>query len=145
MPEQWQLFLQALPLEWMLFVSAFVSATLFPGGSEALLVASVLATPEPARWVMLTLFASVGNTLGAMTSWCIGRFLPPKEISSKALAWIDRYGAAMLLLSWVPLVGDALPLVAGWRRIDWRLSLLLIAIGKTARFVVVVWFALLAK
>lgn len=129
----------------MLFVSAFVSATLFPGGSEALLTASVLASPEAADWIRYTLIASAGNTLGSMSSWVIGRFLPERKTSNRALALFDRYGQWVLLFAWLPVIGDAFPLIAGWRRIPWGISLLLIAIGKTARFAFVVMLALLAK
>ena len=145
MASEWQLFLSSLPLEILLFVTAFIAATLIPTGSEVLLVASVLATPDPMRWVALTFVASLGNTLRAMTSWLIGRYIPQKEFSARGLAWIDRYGLPVLLLFWLPVVGDVLPIIAGWRRLDWRWSFLFIAIGKTARFVVVVVLALTAK
>ena len=113
----WQEWLLSLPIDWMLFVSAFVSATLFPGGSEALLTASVLASPEAADWIRYTLIASAGNTLGSMSSWVIGRFLPERKTSNRALALFDRYGQWVLLFAWLPVIGDAFPLIAGWRRI----------------------------
>ena len=67
-----------------------------------------------------------------MTSWAIGR-----ELAPRAVALAQRYGPWSLLLSWVPIVGDALCVASGWLRHDWRLAALLIAAGKLARYVVV--------
>lgn len=115
-----------------LFTSAFVSATLAPGGSEMLFAGSVAATPERVLWLLAV--ASAGNTLGAMTSWAIGRFLPSTKKSSRALDFVRRWGAWALLLSWLPVVGDALPLAAGWLRIGAAPSLVAIAAGKLLRY-----------
>ena len=112
-------------------VSAFVSATLFPGASEAVLLALVSSWPD-ALFTALTV-ATVGNTLGSMTSYAIGRFFP-KKVSNRALDWLQRWGVYALLLSWLPLVGDALPLAAGWLRIHWFKSLIFIMIGKAGRY-----------
>ena len=114
-----------------LFTSAFVSATLFPGASEAVLLALVSSWPD-ALFAALTV-ATVGNTLGSMTSYAIGRFFP-KKVSNRALDWLQRWGVYALLLSWLPLVGDALPLAAGWLRIHWFKSLIFIMIGKAGRY-----------
>ena len=114
-----------------LFTSAFVSATLFPGASEAVLLALVSSWPD-ALFTALTV-ATVGNTLGSMTSYAIGRFFP-KKVSNRALDWLQQWGVYALLLSWLPLVGDALPLAAGWLRIHWLKSLIFIMIGKAGRY-----------
>lgn len=114
-----------------LFTSAFVSATLFPGASEAVLLALVHSWPE-AIWIIVAV-ATVGNTLGSMTSYLIGRLFP-KKISVKALNWLTRWGALALLFAWLPVVGDALPLAAGWLRISWLQSLFFIFIGKAVRY-----------
>ena len=81
--------------------------------------------------------ATVANTLGGMTSYGIGRFLPAKPEKSKALTWLHRYGEWMLLMSWVPLFGDALCVAAGWLRINPWLTLLMLAIGKCARYLAI--------
>ena len=81
--------------------------------------------------------ATVANALGGMTSYAIGRFLPAKPEKNKALTWLQRYGEWMLLLSWVPLIGDALCVAAGWLRINPWLTLLMLAIGKCARYVAI--------
>ena len=114
-----------------LFTSAFVSATLFPGASEAVLLALVSAWPE-AIWLALAV-ATVANTLGSMTSYILGRFFP-KKVSDQALQFINRWGAWVLLFAWVPVVGDALPLAAGWLRIPWLKSSVLVLLGKGLRY-----------
>jgi len=121
-----------------LFVSSFVSATILPGNSEFVLGAIVAATPE-VRWVAVAV-ATVGNTLGGMTSYGLGRLIPAQgsdRLAPRAVALARRYGAWTLLLSWVPLIGDALCVASGWLRHDWRLAALAIAAGKLARYVAV--------
>ena len=115
-----------------LFVTAFVSATLFPGGSEVMLAEALAAQPE--RWVWLLAVATAGNTLGSMTSWVIGRFIPTVKRETKAVLWVRRWGAWALLFAWLPVVGDAIPVAAGWLRIDPLMSLLAIAVGKGIRY-----------
>ena len=115
-----------------LFVTAFVSATLFPGGSEVMLAGALAAQPE--RWAWLLAVATAGNTLGSMTSWTIGRFMPSAKQETKALQWVRRWGAWALLFAWLPVVGDAIPVAAGWLRIDPLLCLLAIAVGKCLRY-----------
>src|SRR5688572_8542404 len=98
-----------------LFMSSFLAATVLPGGSEVVLYALVqqgLATTSAALAV-----ATIGNTLGGMTSYCIGRIMPSGR-SLRGAATLQRYGSAALLLSWVPVVGDALCIAAGWLRIN---------------------------
>lgn len=102
-----------------LFTSAFVSATLFPGASEAVLLALVHAWPDEITAAVTV--ATIGNTLGSMTSYLIGRLFP-KKVSGKAIDWLTRWGVWALLFAWLPLVGDALPLAAGWLRISWLKS-----------------------
>ena len=68
-----------------------------------------------------------------MTSYIIGRLFP-KKVSGKAIDWLTRWGVWALLFAWLPLVGDALPLAAGWLRISWLKSLLFIFIGKASRY-----------
>ena len=119
-----------------LFVAAFVSATVLPGNSEIVLAAMVRAFPE--RTLEAIVVASIGNTLGGMTTYGIGRLLPHRSMpSARALEWVRRHGAAALLLSWVPIIGDALCFAAGWLRAPFRASALAMAAGKLARYVVV--------
>ena len=124
-----------------LFGAAFLSATLFPANSELVLVAVVRAFPE--RVIAAIGVATLGNTLGGLTTYALGRLLPQRTVpSSRAIERVRRHGAAVLLLSWVPLVGDALCAAAGWLRIPPARAALAMALGKLARYVVVAWAAL---
>ena len=122
-----------------LFVAAFASATLLPANSELVLAAVVRAYPE--RFAAAIVVATLGNTLGGMTTYAIGRLLPHRGAGAapRALAWMRRHGAAALLLSWVPIVGDALCLAAGWLRIAPLPALAAMALGKAARYVAVAY------
>ena len=102
-----------------LFASSFLSATLLPGNSEVVLVAMLLSGVSQPR--LLVLIATMGNSLGGLTNVILGRFFPLREKSrwqEKAVGWLKRYGAATLLLSWMPVIGDLLCLLAGWMRIS---------------------------
>ena len=120
---------------WGLAAAAFLSATVLPGNSEIVLI-GVLAKFPTLFWQCIVV-ATIANTLGGMTSYGIGRVLPAKPGQSKALTWLQRYGEWMLLLSWVPLIGDALCVAAGWLRINPWLTLLMLAIGKCARYLAI--------
>ncbi|GAB2181146.1 YqaA family protein [Denitratisoma sp. agr-D3] len=118
-----------------LFLSAFISATVFPGGSEALLFAVVKLHPE--QWWHALALASLGNTLGGLSSYGLARLLPERSlqrVSPRSLAWLHHWGSPALVLSWLPLVGDALCLAAGWLRLPFWPCLAWIALGKTARY-----------
>ena len=119
---------------WALFTSSFLAATLLPGGSEiALLV--VLKMHPTEYWPALGV-ATAGNTLGGLSSYFIGRVIPQKK-SLRGLPALERYGAPVLLLSWVPLIGDPLCVAAGWLRFNVMLAALFIALGKFARYWVI--------
>ena len=122
-----------------LFTSSFLAATLLPGGSEAVLVGVLIAYPE-LHWIAM-LLATIGNTLGGMSSYIIGRYLPDEKTLLKksggnlrGLEWTRRHGAPILLLSWTPLVGDLLCVAAGWLKVYWLWAILFMAIGKFARY-----------
>jgi membrane protein YqaA with SNARE-associated domain len=126
---------------WGLFLSAFISSTLLPGGSEAVLV--LLAAESGTDKFVLLAVATLGNTLGGMSSWALGRIIawrfPARRFAAKeqrAIARLQRWGSPVLLLSWLPVVGDPLCLAAGWLRIHWLPSLVFIAVGKAARYAV---------
>lgn len=128
---------------WGLFISAFLSATLLPGGSEVVL--AYLAGLNEHSPLLLLGVASAGNTLGGMSSWAIGRVLPAGRFQSPqlhpAVARIRRHGSPALLLSWVPIIGDPLCAAAGWLRVPWYRALMFIALGKIARYAVVLFAA----
>lgn len=133
---------QSLEL-WGLFVSAFVSATIAPGGSEAVL--AMLVAAGHGTLLQLVSIASIGNTLGALTTWYLGylaatRFAGDGEISlqkQKSLAVIRKYGSWALLFSWLPLIGDGLCFAAGWLKLPVFIGCLVILIGKVIRYSVV--------
>lgn len=127
---------------WGLFVSAFLSATLLPGGSEivlGLLNQDALRSP----WQLVTV-ATLGNTLGAMTTWWIGyllaRYYATESLGAereRAVERLRRWGHPLLLLSWLPAVGDPLCLAAGWLRIPFLTALGYIVVGKALRYTAV--------
>jgi len=114
-----------------LFTSSFLAATLLPGGSEAVLFAVLKGYPE-SLWMALGV-ATLGNTLGGMVSFFMGWLLPVTQ-QLKHVENLRRYGTPALLLAWVPLIGDALCLAAGWLRLNWWQAALFMAIGKFARY-----------
>jgi membrane protein YqaA with SNARE-associated domain len=116
-----------------LFGASFVAATLFPLPSEAALYAYLQVHPDNTALAVAT--ATIGNTAGGMTSYLLGRFLPRKEL--KHLRTVERYGAPVLLLAWLPLAGDALCVAAGWLRIHWAAALAFMAAGRLARYLAV--------
>ena len=125
-----------------LFTSSFLAATLLPGGSEAVLAGVLIAYPD-LLWQALIL-ATIGNTLGGMSSYLIGRLIPDEKTMLKKtgnkrryLDWIHKHGAPILLLSWTPVIGDALCVAAGWLRVNWILAMIYMAIGKFARYWIV--------
>jgi len=121
-----------------LFASSFLSATLLPGNSEIVL-AAVLANLPNLFWPAIAV-ATIGNTAGGMTSYALGRLIPAeggRKLAPRAVALAQRYGIAMLLLSWVPVIGDALCVASGWLRQDWRFAMGAIAAGKLARYVAI--------
>ena len=131
---------------WGLFLSAFVSSTLFPGGSEVVL--GVLAAGQRYDPRLLLAVASLGNTLGGLTSWLIGLLVVRQRFSfterllkkqQRAIAWLRKWGSPGLLLSWLPVVGDPLCFAAGFLRLPFLVSLLFIALGKTARYAIILF------
>ena len=119
---------------WGLFVSSFLAATLLPGGSEVVLFALLKLHPEqlwPALWL-----ATLGNTLGGMTSYACGRWLPrwQKLEALPGRRHVQGWGSPILLLAWAPLIGDALCVAAGWLRINWPACAIFMALGKIARY-----------
>ena len=123
------------------FVITFVSATLLPLGSEPAVFLVVKADPSM-FWVVIAV-ATLGNTLGGITSWWVGygaeraveavRHREPPN--PRALAWLKRFGAKACVLSWLPLVGDPLCAVAGWLRLPFWPCLAYMTVGKFLRYV----------
>lgn len=128
-----------------LFLSGILSATLLPGSSEALLVA-LLVQAKSNIYVLLAA-ATVGNVLGSVINWYLGRYLmhfrsrkwfPLSEHQiQRAQVWFSKYGVWSLLFAWLPIVGDPLTLVAGLLKVRFSLFLPLVFAGKLIRYTVV--------
>jgi membrane protein YqaA with SNARE-associated domain len=114
-----------------LFAAAFVAATLIPLSSEAALLA-VLKMHGDLLWPAL-MVATLGNTLGGMSSYLIGRFLGSRKPLAQ-LERVRRYGAPALLFAWLPLAGDALCVAAGWLKLNWLPVLFFQGAGRFLRY-----------
>jgi membrane protein YqaA with SNARE-associated domain len=128
-----------------LFWAAFLSATILPGSSEA----ALLALMALGTWSVPVLVgvATVGNTLGSVVNWVLGRFVErwrdhprfpvkPDEFA-KYQDWYSRWGVWSLLLAWVPVIGDPLTVMAGVMRTPLWLFVLVTGVGKLARYLAV--------
>ena len=130
---------------WLIFLSAFGAATIIPFSSEVAVVVAIKAGYAPE---LVWLSASVGNTLGAAVNWVLGRYLLrfserawfpfSKDQLDRGQQWFDRYGVWSLLFAWLPIVGDALTIIAGVFRVPLWQFLILVAVGKSLRYWVVI-------
>ena len=129
-------------MDWTLFFSALISSTLFPGGSETLLLYRL---HEGGNASALVAIATVGNVLGSLITYTMGRLgneaihkkwlrMDEKKIE-RAEHWFGRYGQVSLLFAWLPIVGDPLCLVAGLLRSSLIWFVMLVTLGKCARYV----------
>jgi membrane protein YqaA with SNARE-associated domain len=126
-----------------LFAAALIAATILPMQSEAALVALLLSGYSP--WTLL-IVASTGNVLGSVINWLLGRgierfrdrrWFPANEAAlTRAQGWYRRYGKWSLLLSWAPVIGDPLTVIAGVMREPLPVFLLLVTIAKVGRYAV---------
>ena len=128
-----------------LFVSALLAATLIPAQSEGLLIVLILDGFYVFWWLVLA--ASIGNTLGSVINWMLGRYLerfqnktwfPVSEQGlQSAQQRFQKYGLWSLLLSWVPIIGDPLTVVAGFMRVRFLPFLLVVAVAKFGRYLAI--------
>jgi membrane protein YqaA with SNARE-associated domain len=135
-------------MDWSLFISAFLSATLLPGSSEALLLVRL---NEGAPWQPLVLTATAGNLLGSLLTYAIGRAgnealhrrwlrIETADLQ-RAERWFTRWGLPSLLLAWLPVVGDPLCLLAGLLRVGLPVFSVLVGLGKLGRYAAIAWLA----
>jgi membrane protein YqaA with SNARE-associated domain len=118
-----------------LFAASFVAATIFPLPSEAALYAYLRAYPE--HTVLALAVATLGNTLGGMTTYLVGRLVPNRKIDNKALRTLHRWGAPATFFAWLPIAGDALAAGAGWLRVNWIAVAAFMAVGRLSRYIAV--------
>ena len=133
-----------------LFLSSFLAATLLPAQSELALAG--LLSHDVAAPALLVGVATLGNTLGSLVNWLLGRWahrlgerrwFPVKgDALRKAESWYHRYGRWSLLLSWAPIIGDPLTLAAGLLREPLLPCLLLVGLAKLGRYLVIAWLVL---
>ena len=132
----------------LLFSSAFLAATILPFYSEVVLFTLLRDGGDP---VALVVVATLGNTLGAVVNWVLGRYLlhfqnrrwfyfSNRQIEA-AQRWFQRYGFWSLLLAWMPIGGDALTLIAGIMKVRMWIFLVLVGTGKGLRYVSVVYLS----
>jgi membrane protein YqaA with SNARE-associated domain len=127
-----------------LFFAAFAAATILPMQSEAVLAGLLLTGAYPV-WALIGV-ASLGNVLGSVVNWMLGRGIEryrdrswfPADAAAlqRAQRWYSRYGRWSLLLSWVPIIGDPITVVAGVLREPFITFLVLVAVAKVGRYLV---------
>jgi len=130
-----------------LFVAALLAATILPMQSEAVFAGLLLSGRYSPAWLLLV--ASLGNVLGSVVNWLLGRgiehfrdrrWFPVKPSALEAARrWYMRWGFWSLLLSWAPVIGDPITVVAGVLREPFARFLAIVAVAKVARYVVLWW------
>ena len=124
----------------ILFITSLISATLFPLGSEALLLYDI---KEGYNLSLLLLFATIGNSLGSVINYFLGlkgeeylikKSLLKEEYIIKSKNYFDKYGAFSILFSWLPIVGDPITFVAGILKYDFKKFLILVIVAKFSRY-----------
>ena len=119
-----------------LAAACFLAATLIPLPSEGALLVYLNFHPE--RAALAVAVATIANTAGGMTSYLLGRLIPQRAFSNpRALSWVQRFGAPATFLAFLPIIGDALCVAAGWLRVHWLGALAFMATGRLARYLVV--------
>lgn len=130
----------------LLFSSSLIAATIFPAQSEIFLV--FLSNTTDYSKLLLLLVATTGNVLGALINWFIGYYLiqfkdkkwfpiAPNKIKKYSNIY-QKWGIWSLSLAWVPIIGDPLTVIAGMFKTNIWLFLLLVTIGKAARYAFII-------
>ncbi|MFI3285086.1 MAG: YqaA family protein [Rikenellaceae bacterium] len=127
---------------WGLFLGSFLASTVMPFSSDALLIAAILAGGDVA---LVVIYATIGNSLGGLTSYYIGylgrwewieRFLHiSREKLEKQAALIQKYGSLIAFMSWVPILGDVVTVALGFYRVNFIRCSIYMFIGRALRFI----------
>ena len=129
----------------ILFITSLISATLFPLGSEALLIYDI---KEGYNLYLLLLFATIGNSLGSVINYFLGlkgeEYLLKKSLIKesyiiKCKKYFDKYGLYTILFSWLPIIGDPITFIAGVLKYDFKKFIVLVVIAKFSRYLFIVW------
>lgn len=128
-----------------LFAAAFLAATIVPISSEVVLATALTTSGQP--WAALIVVATTGNVLGSLVNWCLGRALAREEATRfiklkrenivRAEVWYHRWGRWSLLLSWAPVIGDPLTVVAGFLREPLWFFIPVVIVAKAGRYLAV--------
>ena len=127
----------------ILFLSAFLSATLFPLGSEVVLIINI---KEGYNIFLLLFFATLGNSLGSVVNYYLGlkgeEYLISKNILSEKYIevfkkYFDKYGSICISFAWLPIIGDPITFVAGILKYDFKKFIILVTISKFLRYLFV--------
>ena len=134
---------------WGMFIAAFLAGSILPFSSEAVMIALLAIGVDP--WFLL-FTAALGNTLGGITCYCIGRMASPEWLQrtfrikdkhmQQAHALVSRWGALMGLFCWIPILGDAILVTLGIMRSNPLTTNLMMVIGRTTRYAIVLLSAL---
>jgi membrane protein YqaA with SNARE-associated domain len=124
-------------------ITSFLAATVMPLGSEPYLLAFLALHPQ--QYLEAVVIASIANTLGGVSTWYLGS-LTNRFVSStskfekhyKLLKYMKKYGARMLVFSWLPVVGDVISGLAGWLKLPLGPCFIYMLIGKSLRYIVIV-------
>lgn len=133
-----------------LFISAFGAATMLPLQSEAVLTSLLMLDKHPV-WALVSV-ATVGNSLGAIVNWLLGRYIDclrhkkwfpvGEDKLARAQRGYHRYGRWSLLLSWLPVIGDPITVVAGMMREPLLSFIFIVTIAKLGRYMVLAFITL---
>lgn len=131
-----------------LFLSAFISSTIAPGGSEAVLAYMVNAKTFQVEYLIT--IATIGNTLGALTTWGLGMLAakkyPPETVLSahkqRSVDVVKKWGYWALLFSWLPIIGDGFCFAGGWLKLSLLFSCFVLLVGKAARYCAIAYLVI---
>ena len=132
-----------------LLIISFLAATILPFSSEVVLTTMYLSNSF--ETYLLLIFASIGNILGSITNWYLGKkitifqdrkwFPVSPDQLNRSQKYFQKYGLWSLLLAWVPIIGDPLSLLAGVLNVRFGIFFLLVSISKISRYVFILYLA----
>ena len=132
-----------------LLIISFLAATILPFSSEVVLTTMYLSNSF--ETYLLLIFASIGNILGSITNWYLGKkitifqdrkwFPVSPDQLNRSQKYFQKYGLWSLLLAWVPIIGDPLTLLAGVLNVRFGIFFLLVSISKISRYVFILYLA----